>query len=136
MKIRDKLMLERPGLEQHGSINIVIFGDSVSHGAFNGYIDYEHVYWNLLRQKLNAFRSYVPVNMICSAIGGDTATRALQRLEKQVLVHQPDLVIVAFGLNDVNGPLEDYLSSLRTIFTACQKGGHEVIFLTPNMLCT
>lgn len=35
MKIRDKLYLDRQGLEEHGPINVVIFGDSVSHGSVN-----------------------------------------------------------------------------------------------------
>ena len=39
------------GLLKHGPINIVVLGDSVSHGAVNGYIDYENVYWNRLKKK-------------------------------------------------------------------------------------
>ena len=136
MKIQKKLMHNTQELIDYGPINIVIFGDSVSHGAFNGYIDYDKVYWNLLRKKLNSFRSYIPVNMICASIGGTTATRSLSRLDEQVLVHKPDLVIVSFGLNDVNGPLEDYLTSLECIFTKCKYAGSEVIFMTPNMLNT
>ncbi|MBR2908104.1 MAG: GDSL family lipase [Clostridia bacterium] len=136
MKIKDKIMMDRHGLSAHGPINVVIFGDSVSHGAFNGYIDYESVYWNLLRKKLNQFRSYVPVNMINASIGGTTAKGSLARLERQVLIHEPDLVIVCFGLNDVNRSLEDYLSALETIFKRCTDAGLDVIFMTPNMLNT
>jgi lysophospholipase L1-like esterase len=136
MNVYQKLMLDRKGLTEHGPINIVIFGDSISHGAFNGYIDFESVYWNILRRKLNALRTYIPVNTICTAIGGTTATKSLSRLEKQVLVHCPDLVIVCFGLNDVNGPLEDYTSALRTIFSRCKENGADVIFMTPNMMNT
>lgn len=136
MKIKEKIMLDAKGLSEHGPINIVIFGDSVSHGAVNGYIDYENVYWNLLKKKMNQFRDYVPVNMINASIGGTTAKRSLPRLERQVLIHEPDLVIVCFGLNDVNGSLEDYLASLEQIFQKCTDAGFDVIFLTPNMLNT
>lgn len=136
MKIREKIMLDKAGLEKHGPINIVIFGDSVSHGAVNGYIDYERVYWNVLKKRMNAFRDYVPVNMINASIGGTTAAASLSRLEGQVLVHKPDLVIVCFGLNDVNGSLEVYTGALRGIFEGCKRAGVEVIFMTPNMLNT
>ena len=136
MQIREKLNHGKEQLIEHGPINIVIFGDSVSHGAFNGYIDYEAVYWNLLRKKLNQFRTYVPVNMICAAIGGTTAAASLPRLDSQVLLHKPDLVIVCFGLNDVNRPLEEYLGALEYIFTKCTDAGSDVIFMTPNMLNT
>ena len=136
MKIREKLLLESDGLAEHGPINIVIFGDSISHGAFNDYIDYDKVYWNLLRKKLNAFREYVPVNMINASIGGTNATRALGRFEKQVLIHEPDLIIVCFGLNDVNHHFADYMASLRSIFEMSIEAGRELIFMTPNMLNT
>ena len=53
MKIKEKIMLDRKGLEEHGPINIVIFGDSVSHGALRDNIDYENVYWNRLKKMLN-----------------------------------------------------------------------------------
>ena len=136
MKIREKIELDVKGLEKYGPLNIVIFGDSVSHGFFLDGPEYENVYWNILRKKLNAFRDYVPVNMICTAIGGTTASASVSRLEKQVLNHDPDAVIVCFGLNDVNGSLENYIGSLRIIFDRCLKEGCEVIFMTPNMLNT
>jgi len=136
MKVRDKIMLDRQGLSEHGPINIVIFGDSVSHGAVTGYRDYENVYWNRLKKKLNQFRDYIPVNMINVSIGGTTATQSLGRIERHVLRHEPDLVIVCFGLNDVNGTLSDYVTSLKTIFKKCKDAGVDVIFMTPNMLNT
>ena len=136
MKIKEKLMHHTKELEEHGPINIAIFGDSVSHGAVNGYYDYENVYWNRLRRRLNEYRDFVPVNMINVSIAGTTAKKSLPRLESQVLIHKPDLVIVCFGLNDVNGSLEDYLTSLETIFQKCSAAEADVIFLTPNMLNT
>lgn len=136
MRVKDKIMMDGKGLYEHGPINIVIFGDSVSHGSVNGYIDYESVYWNRLKKKLNQLRDYVPVNMINASIGGTTAKRSLCRLQSQVLKHEPDLVIVCFGLNDVNDPLDDYLSSLQSIFAQSKGVGCDVIFMTPNMLNT
>ena len=106
MKIREKIMLDRAGYEEHGPINIAIFGDSVSHAAFNGYQDYERVYWNVLKRKLYAVRNYVPINTICAAVGGTSANASLPRLDSQILKHEPDLLIVCFGLNDVNGELD------------------------------
>lgn len=136
MKISEKLFLTQDELAIHGSINVVILGDSVSHGCLVHNIDYENVYWNRLKKRLNALRDFVPVNMICAAISGTTANASVSRLEKQVLNHDPDMVIVCFGLNDVNGSLETYLRSLRTIFERCLAAGAEVIFMTPNMMNT
>ena len=137
MRIRDKIGLEHQGLTEHGPINIVAFGDSVTHGCVGpGEFDYESVYWNRLRRKLLAVRDYMPVNAINAGIGGVSAKGSLGRIERDVLTHRPDLVIVCFGLNDVNGTLDEYLTSLRAIFAACADPEREVIFLTPNMLNT
>ena len=137
MKIAEKLYLDYEGLIKHGPITIVAFGDSVTHGAVaNGEINYETVYYNRLRQMINARRNYMPVNVINSAIGGTTAAASLARMDRQVFDHHPDLVIVCFGLNDVNGSLETYLNALRTIFARCKEEEVEAIFLTPNMLNT
>jgi len=137
MHIKDKVFLDRFGLEKEGPITIVAFGDSITHGALRrGEINYETVYWNLLRKRILEVSNYVPVNVINAGIGGTSAARSLDRIDKQVLSHSPDLVIVFFGLNDVNGPLESYLSSLKTIFEKCVDCGSDVIFMTPNMLNT
>ncbi len=136
MKIKEKIELGLEGLIEHGPINIVAFGDSVTHGAFGaGEIDYEAVYWNQLRRKINELRDYIPVNVINAGIGGIDARGSVKRIESQVLKHQPDLIIVCFGLNDVNGSLEAYLDSLKTIFEKCS-AVTEVVFMTPNMLNT
>ena len=136
MHIKDKIYMDRAGLEEHGPITIVAFGDSVTHGALLTENNYETVYWNRLRKKLNAVRDYVPVNVIDAGIGGITAKGSLARMEKQVLKHEPDLIIVCFGLNDVNGSLESYLSSMGEIFDRSLASGADVIFMTPNMLNT
>lgn len=136
MKVKEKLMMDGRGIYENGPINIVIFGDSISQGCIDNYSDYESVYWHRLRRMLNKTRDYVPVNMINVALGGLTAKRALPRLHKHALIHQPDLMIVSFGVNDVNEPLEDYLDALKEIFSDCLAAGCEVVFMTECMMNT
>ncbi len=137
MRIKEKINMEYNDLVKNGPINIVAFGDSVTHGALgSGEINYETVYWNRLKQKINNVRNYVPVNVINAGIGGITANGSLERMEKQVFAHNPDLVIVCFGLNDVNGPIERYLEALTKIFERCNEADVETVFMTPNMLNT
>ena len=136
MRIKDKILMDMTGLEKEGPITIVAFGDSITHGILVNETNYETVYWNLLKKKINTFRDYIPVNVINAGIGGMTATQSLNRLDKQVLAHNPDLVIVCFGLNDINDELENYLNSLGIIFDKCRQSGADVIFMTPNMLNT
>ncbi len=137
MRICEKILMDRKALEENGPITIVAFGDSITHGAFaNGEIDYEAVYWNRLKKKISSLRNYVPVNVINAGIGGVMAGTSIERMDKQVLSHNPDLIIVCFGLNDINGSIDWYLESLETIFTKCKNSGADTIFMTPNMLNT
>lgn len=116
MRVKSKLNLDYNGLIKYGPVNIVAFGDSVTHGALSGEIDYETVYWNLLKKKLNQFRSYIPVNVINAGIGGITAAASVDRIERDVLSHHPDLIIICFGLNDVNTSMDIYLQALEENF--------------------
>ena len=135
MKIIEKIQMGRDGLIKNGSIKIVAFGDSVTHGAVTGpHLYHETVYHNRLKNMIYEVRDYVPVTVINSGIGGITASQSLCRLDSQVLAYNPDLVIVCFGLNDVNEPLETFVSSLETIFKKCVEIGADVIYMSPNML--
>ncbi len=137
MKITEKILMDRESLEKHGPITIVAFGDSITHGAFSkDEFDYENVYWNILKRKINAIRNYVPVNIINAGIGGQTASDSIARIDRDVLSHNPDLIIIAFGLNDINLPLDNYLRALETIFEKSLKSEADVIFMTENMLNT
>lgn len=137
MKIKEKIKLDYNGLIKNGPINIVAFGDSVTHGCVgDGEINYETVYWNRLKNKILEVSNYVPVNTINAGIGGITSWDSLERMDSQVFAHNPDLVIICFGLNDVNGELEDYLGAMGKIFDRCRTENTEAIFLTPNMLNT
>lgn len=136
MDIRKKIPLKYEELIEYGPITIVAFGDSVTHGALSGEYDQETVYWNRLRRMIIELNPYMPVNVINAGIGGITAKESIARMDAQVLQHNPDLIIVCFGLNDVNRELEDYLSALRIIFEKAKSSGAEVIFMTPNMLNT
>lgn len=137
MKVKEKINLNIDGLIEHGPINIVVFGDSITHGAFDfGEVDFENCYVTKLAKKLNRKSNYMPVNVINAGIGGLTAVRSIPRLESQVLVHNPDLVIVCFGLNDVNLELDVYVGALREIFVKIKERGVDVVFMTPNMMNT
>ena len=137
MKISEKVKLDRKGLEQNGPITIVALGDSVTHGAFEkDNIDYEAVYHNQLAKMIRNAHPYVPVNVINAGIGGTSAPLGVERFDSQVARHSPDLVIICFGLNDVNGNLNTYASALLSLFKKCISIGAETVFLTPNMLNT
>ena len=70
---------------------------------------------------------------INAGISGNTTVDALARIERDVLSHQPTLVTVMFGLNDMTRvPLETYRKNLKTIIAKCRGVGAKVLLCTPN----
>lgn len=140
MRIKDKINMDRSDFIKNGPITIVAFGDSITQGAFAkdcvDYANYDAVYHNRLRKKLLALRDDFPINVINSGAGGENTTRSLPRIESQVTCHNPDLIIVCFGLNELGQTLDVFLDSLGIIFEKCQKCGADVIYMTPNMMNT
>ena len=147
MKLREKFMNYDAMGDDKNPITIAFFGDSVTHGAFegimtpNGYadvFDYDNVYHNVLKKMFAEIYPRVPVNIINAGKSGDNATHSLWHgfLDRFVLNYNPDLTVVCFALNDSGGgfeKLERYENSLREIFTKLKEAGGEVIFMTPNM---
>jgi lysophospholipase L1-like esterase len=73
------------------------------------------------------------VRFLNAGWGGDTAERALKRLDRDVLDHGATVVIVALGINDIGwGTKADaehrqlYLDSLRGIIERCKERGARV----------
>lgn len=137
MTLNEKLQMDTQGLIQHGPVNIAFFGDSVTHGCFeDGVFDFEAVYHAKLARMLHRDYPTMPVNIINAGIGGITAQTSLPRLHRDVISHHPDLVVVCFGLNDVNDTVEEYTAALSQIFQSLKDADIPTVFLTPNMLNT
>lgn len=149
MQIIEKIKAKQVDLNGKPAVTIAFLGDSVTQGCFDVYLrasggietffDQDNSYHRHLAKLLAMLYPTVPFNMINAGISGSRSTQGLQRLEQDVLSHNPDLVVVCFGLNDCGGGAEqvvDYTDALRQIFIRLQNAGIEVIFMTPNMMCT
>ena len=130
-------------------VTIAFLGDSVTQGCFEIYkksdgnietfFDKNAAYHNYLAQILAVLYPSVPINIVNAGISGSNAPHGLERLERDVISHHPDLTVVCFGLNDsCGGPekLDLYTESLEKIFLRLKEENIEIIFLTPNMMCT
>lgn len=148
MKIVEKFKAKSEDRLEAG-VTIGFLGDSVTQGCFELYrkapdrlatvFDKNSVYHNCIYKIFSVLYPDVPVNIINGGVSGTGAGNGLKRLERDVLSHNPDLVVVCFGLNDCrNGieGIEDYQNALGEIFKKISDAGKEVIFMTPNMLNT
>lgn len=146
MKIMEKLAAKGRDRQGQPTPTIAFLGDSVTQGCFEVYykndgnletvFDKSSAYHKYLYDMLTLLFPESPVNIINAGISGDNAPRALERLERDVLSHHPDLTVVCFGLNDnAQGldKLDRYTTALASIFEKLLAAGSEVIFMTPNM---
>ncbi|MBQ4630178.1 MAG: GDSL family lipase [Clostridia bacterium] len=146
-----KKISERKSARYNGKIpTIVFFGDSVTQGCFEVYTknnrsvetvyDQSSAYHKYLADMLSVLFPSVPVNIINAGISGDNTEGALSRIEHDVLLYKPDLTVVCFGLNDcvVKGIdyTQQYAANLAQVFSILKSNGSEVIYMTPNMMCT
>lgn len=119
---------------------VVVFGDSTT--ARRGKT---RIYADVLTEFFADARGEVEV--INAGIGGNTTEMARRRFERDVLAHQPSVVIIQFGINDSavdvwkdppaaepRVSLEDYRENLRFFVDEVRKHGSKVILMTPNAL--
>jgi acyl-CoA thioesterase-1 len=122
---------------------LVCLGDSITQGHIG------YAYAELLQARFPAVR------IINAGIDGDTTLNLWHRLERDVLVHAPDIVTIMVGLNDFGTefgePLSQayyrllkkvpirigiatYATLYRAIVERLQRAGCRVVLLTPTTL--
>lgn len=112
-------------------VKIVCFGDSVT-GVYY-HTGGRRAYTDLLGLALGRAFPQAQISSINAGISGNTTADALARIDRDVLAHQPALVTVMFGLNDMTRvPLAQYRANLETIIDKCRAAGAEVLLATPN----
>ena len=112
-------------------VKVVCFGDSVTGVYYHS--GSRRAYTDMLGIALQRVSGTANVKMINAGISGHTTVNALARIDRDVLAHQPDVVTVMFGLNDMTRvSLEDYKANLKTIVEKCRGIGAEVVLATPN----
>jgi lysophospholipase L1-like esterase len=78
--------------------------------------------------------------IVKAGVGGDDTPRGLKRLEKDVLAHQPAVVVIMFGVNDENGrdgkngvPVATYKANLTTMVEKIRAAGATPVLMTTSM---
>jgi acyl-CoA thioesterase-1 len=114
-------------------INIVCHGHSVPAGYFKTpVVDSLNAYPHLLHRALKARFPHAVINVIVTAIGGESSPAGAQRFEQDVLTHNPDVVTIDYALNDRRVGLEAAREAWSAMINAAKARGVEVILLTPT----
>lgn len=90
----------RKKLQAGGPFKIIAFGDSISTGCETSSEDLR--FQNLYAAELEKRFPKAAITVEMGATGGDTTQNGLDRIEEKVLSRSPDMVLLAFGMNDHN----------------------------------
>ena len=146
MKIIEKMKKKSLDCASHEGVTIAVLGDSVTQGCFELFhgedggtgvvFEQAQSYSRKLYDILSYLYPQVPINIINAGISGDRSTAARARVQRDVIRHAPDLVVVCFGLNecgDGEAGVRSYVGGLTDIFDQLSAAGCEIIYMTPNM---
>ena len=106
--------------------SIVVLGDSISAGYG---IDVTQSWVTLLQNKLNENSTGHIIHN--ESISGDTTTGGLARIDRALILHKPDIVIIELGANDGLRGLPPMLikSNLAEIAHRAQQAGAKILLL-------
>lgn len=114
-------------------VHIVCHGHSVPAGYFlTPVVNTFNAYPHLLHRRLKERYPYAVLNVIVTAIGGETSPRGAKRFDRDVLVHRPDVITIDYGLNDRRVGLDAARTAWNSMITRAKRRGIEVILLTPT----
>jgi lysophospholipase L1-like esterase/pimeloyl-ACP methyl ester carboxylesterase len=112
-------------------VKVLCLGDSVT-GVYY-HTGGLRAYPEMLEIALRTARPNTPVKVINAGISGNTTTDGLNRLDRDVLQHKPQIVTISFGLNDMTRVPEDqFRANLQTLIDRCRTVGSHVVLCTPN----
>ncbi|MFM7009566.1 MAG: SGNH/GDSL hydrolase family protein [Betaproteobacteria bacterium] len=112
---------------KHGD-RVVWLGDSIT--AAYTYGRYIETFFLLRRPDLD-------LTFINAGIGGHSAFDGLNRLDRDVLVHRPTVVVINFGMNDAaypsNSPHAAFIQNIQTMIRRLREGGvKRIIWVEPS----
>jgi lysophospholipase L1-like esterase len=114
-------------------IHLVFHGHSVPAGyhktpEVKPFESYPH----LLYQRLKLEFPTALINIIVTAKGGEHSIDGAARFEREVLVHQPDVIFIDYGLNDRRQAPEAVETAWRSMIQAARERKIPLVLLTPT----
>lgn len=119
-------------------VRVVCLGDSVTKAVRPG-VEPHQTFCALLQKELSSAEQAVEV--VNSGVGGNTTADGLSRFDRDVLAHEPQGVVLMFGLNDSwidagksasRLTVEQYRDNLKQMIDRLKSRGVQVVLMTPN----
>ena len=125
-----------PAQDAAPPMKVVFLGDSITEAGVSptGYV-------TLIADALKLRHSRTAIEVIGAGISGNKVPDLQARLEKDVLSHKPNLVVIYIGINDVwhsrsgkGTPIEQFESGLADLISRIHAAGSKVILCTPSVI--
>jgi acyl-CoA thioesterase I len=114
-------------------VNVVCHGHSVPAGYFaTPMVDTFNAYPHLVHVGLKNLFPFGVINVIVTAIGGETSLAGAERFEREALCHRPDVLTIDYALNDRSVGLSEAEKAWRSMVEKALAGGIKVILMTPT----
>jgi acyl-CoA thioesterase I len=114
-------------------INFVCHGHSVPAGYHSwAMVEPFRSYPHLFHLGLKERYAFAVTNVIVTAIGGEESDKGAARFEAGVLIHNPRVMTIDYGLNDRRIGLEKAEASWRSMIEEALKRSTKLILLTPT----
>ena len=107
-------------LKKGESVNLVFFGDSITAGGNasgrnGGVAPFTPIWAEIVRDALVAKYPSAKINYTNTAVGGKETVWAIEELEARVNAYKPDLLVLAFGMNDGGKTTAQFIANIKTI---------------------
>ena len=132
---------DRSTTVKHEPVRIVALGGSTTASAKDWAPEIREAYADCLPRRLRS--SGVSAQVYNAGIGDTTTRDAVERLDRDVRAHRPDIVVVQFGINDSWIDVDlgstsprltraEFRNNLRAIIRQLKADGARVVLMTPN----
>ncbi len=129
------------------SKKVVAFGDSLTHrGELDQVLGQDEYGNNIWAYSYPDYLSDIIGTTVYNAgVAGNSTDDALSRIDGEVLGQNPDIIVICFGMNDQSyvtatgtnfTSIETYRKNLELFVSKAKAAGSDVVFLTPNPVCT
>lgn len=99
-------------LRERKPCRILFYGDSITEGANASaetqILPFREMWPYLVTVFLREFYGDVHLDYVNTAVGGKESVWGLENFDERVLAYAPDLLVLAFGMNDGNKPAEEF----------------------------
>lgn len=106
-------------LEKGESVNLVFFGDSITAGANasgrGGALPGTPRWSEMVRDALAAKYPSAKINFTNTAVGGKETLWGIGEIDNSVNQYKPDLLVLAFGMNDGGKSTEQFVANTKTM---------------------